>query len=154
MTLFFFSSSHFLTLQIWCATFLLMQLLQVPQFSVRMQGPHMPHLFLFFRTGSCDMEKSPACWCSVWMYWLRGDTMLAPPDLRNTLASSSSKENSCMFGAGGTSPSWGLCMLGIILFSSLGSVVSGVQGIENNTGVSPQHRGVHTVSSEGVSLWV
>ncbi|TNN76320.1 hypothetical protein EYF80_013399 [Liparis tanakae] len=62
------------------------QLAQLRQFSLRRQGVQSPHffLFLFWRPAAVsrevsreastgDREKSPACWCSVSMYLLRGD---------------------------------------------------------------------------------
>jgi len=57
-----FSSSHFLSLQIWCPIFLFRQLLQEPQFSFCIQGPHTPHLFLFFFWGT---RGSISSWPSI-----------------------------------------------------------------------------------------
>ena len=48
---FFFSSSHFLNLQIWCPVFRFLQLLQTPQLMSLLQGTQTPHLFLFFLAG-------------------------------------------------------------------------------------------------------
>lgn len=48
---FFFSSSHFLNLQIWCPVLRFLQLLQTPQLMSLLQGTQTPHLFLFFLAG-------------------------------------------------------------------------------------------------------
>lgn len=48
---FFFSSSHFLNLQIWWPVLRFRQLLQTPQLISRRQGAQTPHLFLFFLAG-------------------------------------------------------------------------------------------------------
>lgn len=46
----FFSSKHFLSLQIWWPVFLFTQSLHFPQFSLTRQLVHVPHRFRFFPT--------------------------------------------------------------------------------------------------------
>ena len=119
-----FNSSHLRSLQICLPVFRFKQFAQVPQFSLRRQGTQAPHFFLRFfcrsmaasrESSKGEREKSPACWCSLSMYLLRGDIFSA--DFRykwRDWASSESMENSIRSSGGGAGPTLGLGMVNVL----------------------------------------
>lgn len=118
-----FSCSHFRSLQICLPILRFRQFAQLPQFSLRRHGVHVPHfLLLFFWSTAASREasegesvKSPACWCSLSIYLLSGDVFSKDFLYKwRDWASSPSKENSKMSSGGGPGPAFGLGMMSLL----------------------------------------
>lgn len=146
-----FSWSHLRILQICLPVLRFKQFAQLPQFSLRRQGPQSPHFFLLFfwrsaavsgESSKGEREKSPACWCSVSMYLLRGDVFSEDVLCEwGDRASSAPVGNVSMSSGGGPVPFLALGMAAVLtcLFCVLNSLQTSLKKFLKMELKNPNH---------------